>query len=391
MSVQNWQSHNSSTLKLYVPASHVATLLLSENILQIVYAVGGSSRKFRYFKKFDADALVATYDQYHDSSVEASDNTFSIGTSEVNKTLEGRENDEYFIYMWYENSYLYLNTTAPSGHTSSQFGGNAESGTTGNYLLAQYSVANPGVNCLLSDTTITQYTGVSSTISNAKQFMYTNRESFMDGAYTQSTGYLSPVSDYSGAPSTGMGIEPCWAKYLRKLSVSGIAVCEFTAPYSGQFQFYIGQSTLNYSSVYGSALSSPPTSGYTTQSTGNNAHILITPQSMNAGNVIYFTFATSLWGYDNGSTGGVGTVAAWYTPPPVLSSTVVNFTVRGMDSSHNTLATDNESALIDPTKSYKVNVDAVQVDHWGWSADGGSETMMPAGSTFFTVNGGDYT
>lgn len=61
----------------------------------------------------------------------------------------------------------------------------------------------------------------------------------------------------------------------------------------------------------------------------------------------------------------------------------VNFTVRGMDASHNTIVTDSESATIDSSKTYRVNVEAIGVDHWGWSADGGAETMMPAGSTHF--------
>jgi hypothetical protein len=150
----------------------------------------------------------------------------------------------------------------------------------------------------------------------------------MGGTYTQSTGHLSSVSDYTGAPFSGWGIEPCWAQYLRKLSVSGIAVWEFTAPHDGEFQFYISQSTLNFSSVYSSALSSPPSSSssYTTQSTGNNAHILITPQSMSTGNVIYFTFATSFWGYNSGNTGGAGTVAVWYTsPPPPTAASIETF------------------------------------------------------------------
>jgi hypothetical protein len=112
---------------------------------------------------------------------------------------------------------------------------------------------------------------------------------------------------------------------------------------------------------------------------------------MNAGNAIYFTFATSFWGYNSGSTGGAGAVAVWYTAPSASSSSVVDFTVRGMDASHNTLVSDTESALIEPAKFYQVNVDAVGVDHWGWRANGGAETMMSAGSTSFIVNGSDYS
>ena len=82
---------------------------------------------------------------------------------------------------------------------------------------------------------------------------------------------------------------------------------------------------------------------------------------------------------DNPASGG-GTSA----------SGAVTITVRGMDASHNTLATDTEATTFDASKHYRVNVAAIGVDHWGWSIDGGSETMMPAGSTHFIVNGADY-
>ena len=72
------------------------------------------------------------------------------------------------------------------------------------------------------------------------------------------------------------------------------------------------------------------------------------------------------------------------------ASGAVDVTVRGMDASHNTLATDTEATTFDSSKYYRVNVNAIGVDHWGWNIDGGSETMMPAGSTYFVVNGADY-
>ena len=72
------------------------------------------------------------------------------------------------------------------------------------------------------------------------------------------------------------------------------------------------------------------------------------------------------------------------------ASGAVDVTVRGMDASHNTLATDTEATTFDSSKYYRVNVNAIGVDHWGWNIDGGSETMMPAGSTYFVINGADY-
>ncbi len=72
------------------------------------------------------------------------------------------------------------------------------------------------------------------------------------------------------------------------------------------------------------------------------------------------------------------------------ASGTVDVIVRGMDASHNTLATDTEATTFDASKYYRINVNAIGVDHWGWSIDGGSETMMPAGSTYFTINGADY-
>ena len=72
------------------------------------------------------------------------------------------------------------------------------------------------------------------------------------------------------------------------------------------------------------------------------------------------------------------------------TSGTVDVTVRGMDASHNTLATDTEATTFDSSKFYKINVNAIGVDHWGWSINAGSETMMPAGSTYFTINGADY-
>ncbi|MBQ45641.1 MAG: hypothetical protein CMK37_08300 [Porticoccaceae bacterium] len=83
-------------------------------------------------------------------------------------------------------------------------------------------------------------------------------------------------------------------------------------------------------------------------------------------------------------TGDVGGGGASTTPGPV------DVTVRGMDASHNTLATDTEATTFDSSKYYRVNVNAIGVDHWGWNIDGGSETMMPAGSTYFVINGADY-
>ena len=86
-----------------------------------------------------------------------------------------------------------------------------------------------------------------------------------------------------------------------------------------------------------------------------------------------------------------------YTTPMASASASgpVDVIVRGMDASHNTLATDTEATTFDSSKYYRVNVNAIGVDHWGWRIDkyageNSTETMMPAGSTYFTINGVDY-
>lgn len=150
------------------------------------------------------------------------------------------------------------------------------------------------------------------------QIMYVNRESFMSGTYTPSSGNLTSVVGVNGytMPSGG-GIEPDWGSHFKKTTVFGTAVWEFVAPHDGNFYFYAAQSSMMWSSTYSAALISPPNtfSDYTFQQAENNQDYTTSAINMQSGEAIYFSCATSFWGYDNSSTGGSGDVVVWYTTP----------------------------------------------------------------------------
>ena len=130
-----WEEVSNKQLSLDVSSS--VTLQSTENILQIVYGVGGSPRKFRYFTGFNPTTKKMTYDQYFYSTKESS-GEFTISTSSSSPTVVGRENDAYSITMWYSSSdkLLYL-TTGASSLEDSQLSGNSESGHDGR-LYARY-------------------------------------------------------------------------------------------------------------------------------------------------------------------------------------------------------------------------------------------------------------
>ena len=134
-----WQRVHGKQLSLNVSSN--VTLQSTENILQIVYGVGGSSRKFRYFTGFNPTTKKMTYDQYSYSTKESS-GEFTISTTESSPTTVGRENDDYTITMWYSSSdkLLYL-TTGASSLEDSMLSGNSESGMTGDYEHATYATA----------------------------------------------------------------------------------------------------------------------------------------------------------------------------------------------------------------------------------------------------------
>ena len=159
------------------------------------------------------------------------------------------------------------------------------------------------------------------------QIMYINRESFMLGTYTASSGNLTSVIGVNGytMPSGG-GIEPDWGPHFKKGTVSGITVWEFVAPHDGNFYFYAAQSSMMWSSTYSAALISPPnaSSDYTFQQAQNNKDYTTSAISMQSGEAIYFSCATNFWGYDKTSTGGSGDVVVWYSTPITPTSIVVD-------------------------------------------------------------------
>lgn len=155
------------------------------------------------------------------------------------------------------------------------------------------------------------------------QVMYVNRESFMSGTYTPSSGNLTSVVGVNGytMPSGG-GIEPDWGSHFKKTTVSNTTVWEFIAPHDGNFYFYAAQSSMMWSSTYSAALISPPnaSSDYTFQQAQNNQDYTTSAISMQSGEAIYFSCATNFWGYNNASTGGSGDVVVWYSTPASSAS-----------------------------------------------------------------------
>lgn len=157
----------------------------------------------------------------------------------------------------------------------------------------------------------------STTVHRGSNLIFmSNRESLHYGTYTPSTGVISDVTGVNNQANYGKGAHTGWGPYFSVTSVGtqNINLWRFKAPHDGKFQFYAGQSILQWAgpvtSENGNSLGS---SYWTTQTTGNNTSFLTHAISMTKDQYMYFNCANTRWTYNSGNTGGAGIIKIYYT------------------------------------------------------------------------------